>query len=67
MHLRFADALLSDFVYLEQSEGARCVEGEGEAERYRSRITTLSGMANPAALTLTQLEDRLDELDTGRQ
>ncbi|WP_097873436.1 helix-turn-helix transcriptional regulator [Streptomyces sp. ms184] len=67
VHLRFADALLSDFVYLEQSEGARCVEGEGEAERYLSRITTLSGMANPAALTLTQLEDRLDELDTGRQ
>ncbi|MGW6207410.1 helix-turn-helix domain-containing protein [Streptomyces sp. NPDC055089] len=66
VHLRFADALLSDFVYLEQSEGARCVEGEGEAERYLSRITTLSGMANPADLTLTQLEDRLDELATSR-
>ncbi|MFJ4963416.1 hypothetical protein EES43_00200 [Streptomyces sp. ADI96-02] len=66
VHLRFADALLSDFVYLEQSEGARCVEGEGEAERYLSRIMSLSGMANPADLTLTQLEDRLQELATGR-
>ncbi|MEE1736573.1 helix-turn-helix transcriptional regulator [Streptomyces sp. BE147] len=62
VHLRFADELLSDFVYLEQSESARCVEGEGEAERYQSRIFSLSCMSHPADQTLTQLEDRLDEL-----
>lgn len=66
VHLRFADELLSDFVYLEQSESALCVEKPQEAERYRSRIFTLSGMAHPANLTLTLLEDRLDELANGR-
>ncbi|MFF8916445.1 helix-turn-helix domain-containing protein [Streptomyces sp. NPDC015032] len=66
VHLRFADALLTDFVYLEQSENARCVEGEGEAERYRSRINGLSAMANPAEQTLTLLEDRRDELARNR-
>ncbi|MGC5341962.1 helix-turn-helix domain-containing protein [Streptomyces sp. DT24] len=66
VHLRFADDLLSDFVYLEQSESARCIEGAGEAERYQSRLFRLCGMAVPADRTLTLLEDKLAELARNR-